>query len=251
MNETTPNQESAEKLPPASNRLYRSVVDRKIAGVCGGVAEHFGIDPILVRVLWVVSCFVGLFGLFAYAIAWMIIPENPYGATAAPRPAGSGGRYVWGAVLVVLGIILLAEQHDFHFLVPWHYIPHWMSWGVVFSVLLILFGLFLVVRSNEPAGASSAEPVATKPEEAVTPSSGEPSMKSKRLTRSFRDRMIGGVCGGLAEYFNVDPSLIRVGWVLMTFFSGFFFGIIAYVVLMVVVPEQRPETDGPPPTGTK
>ncbi|NUO82475.1 PspC domain-containing protein [candidate division KSB1 bacterium] len=66
-------------------------------------------------------------------------------------------------------------------------------------------------------------------------------MNAKRLTRSRTDRMIGGVCGGMADYFNIDPSLVRVGWVLLTFFSGFFLGIIAYVVLMAVVPEHGPE----------
>lgn len=70
-------------------------------------------------------------------------------------------------------------------------------------------------------------------------------MNTKRLTRSVKERMIGGVCGGLAEYFNLDPSLMRILWVVMTFASGVFFGIIAYGVMMVVVPEQRLEPDEP------
>lgn len=64
-------------------------------------------------------------------------------------------------------------------------------------------------------------------------------MNPKRLTRSVKERMVGGVCGGLAEYFNLDPSLMRVLWVVMTFASGFFFGIVGYIIMMVVVPEQR------------
>lgn len=61
---------------------------------------------------------------------------------------------------------------------------------------------------------------------------------ANKLMRSINDKMIGGVCGGLAEHFNIDPSLVRVGFVLVTFASGILFGIVAYVVMMIVVPEE-------------
>jgi len=64
----------------------------------------------------------------------------------------------------------------------------------------------------------------------------------KRLTRSTSDKMIAGVCGGLATYFNVDPSLVRVGFALMTLASGGFPGIVAYVVMMIVVPEDTADS---------
>ena len=58
-------------------RLFRSRTDKKIAGVCGGLAEYFGIDPTLVRLAWVlVAAFAGA-GILAYIIAALIIPENP------------------------------------------------------------------------------------------------------------------------------------------------------------------------------
>lgn len=57
-------------------RLYRSTKDRKIAGVCGGLAEYLGIDPTLVRLLWVLFCLVGGAGLVAYLIAWIVMPEK-------------------------------------------------------------------------------------------------------------------------------------------------------------------------------
>jgi phage shock protein C len=60
-------------------RLYRSRYDRKIAGICGGVAEYFNIDPTLVRLISIlVLVFTGFFPLlFVYLIAWLIIPEEP------------------------------------------------------------------------------------------------------------------------------------------------------------------------------
>ncbi len=57
-------------------RLYRSINDRVLGGVCGGLGNFFTIDPVLVRVLWAVSFFVGGVGFLAYIIAWIIIPEE-------------------------------------------------------------------------------------------------------------------------------------------------------------------------------
>ena len=57
-------------------RLYKS--DNKIlAGVCGGIAEYFNIDPTLVRLGWILFCALGGSGVLAYVIAAVIIPENP------------------------------------------------------------------------------------------------------------------------------------------------------------------------------
>jgi phage shock protein C len=59
-----------------AKRLYRSRSDRKIAGVCGGIAEHFDIDPVLVRVLAVILLLCGSAGLLAYIILWILVPEE-------------------------------------------------------------------------------------------------------------------------------------------------------------------------------
>jgi len=56
-------------------RLYRSRTHRMLGGVCGGVAEYFGIDPTLIRLGWVLLAFHG--GIVAYLVAWLIIPEEP------------------------------------------------------------------------------------------------------------------------------------------------------------------------------
>ncbi len=56
-------------------KLIRSTTDRKIAGVCGGLGEYFGVDPTLIRIGWVVFCLLGGSGLLAYVICALIIPE--------------------------------------------------------------------------------------------------------------------------------------------------------------------------------
>ena len=63
-------------------RLYRSRTDKKIAGVCGGLGEYFGIDPTVVRLLAVIALIgSGIVpGFIAYVIAWVIVPEAPVSA---------------------------------------------------------------------------------------------------------------------------------------------------------------------------
>lgn len=60
-------------------KLYRSTENKVIAGVCGGIAEYFDIDPTLVRLAWVLFCVLGGSGVLAYLVAALIIPERPVG----------------------------------------------------------------------------------------------------------------------------------------------------------------------------
>jgi phage shock protein C len=62
--------------------------------------------------------------------------------------------------------------------------------------------------------------------------------QNKRLYRSRTDKQVSGVCGGIAAYMGWDPTLVRVGWVLLTLFTGFFPGVVGYVVLAVVIPVE-------------
>lgn len=58
-------------------RLYRSRADRRIAGVCGGIAEYLAIDPTIVRILWVVLSLAGGPGVLLYIIMAAVVPEEP------------------------------------------------------------------------------------------------------------------------------------------------------------------------------
>ena len=58
----------------------------------------------------------------------------------------------------------------------------------------------------------------------------------KRLYRIEEGKMLEGVCGGIAEYFNVDPTLVRMGWVLISCFAGA--GIIAYIAGAIIMPKK-------------
>jgi phage shock protein PspC (stress-responsive transcriptional regulator) len=58
-------------------RLYRSRHEKKLGGVCGGLAEYFGIDVSLLRLAWILFAVLGGSGLLAYILAWIVIPEEP------------------------------------------------------------------------------------------------------------------------------------------------------------------------------
>jgi phage shock protein C len=63
-----------------TRRLYRSRTNRKLAGVCGGLAQYFNTDATLIRVLFVVLALLGGPGLVIYLVLWIVVPEEPLGA---------------------------------------------------------------------------------------------------------------------------------------------------------------------------
>ena len=131
-------------------KLYRLSGDRKIAGVCAGLGEHFAIDPVIIRLFFLFSVFFGGLGVIAYVIMWILVPLK------AGLPAEQGMR--------------------------------------------------------------------------------------TRLHISSSDRKIAGVCGGLGEYFALDPVFFRVGFVVLAFTCGV--GIFLYFVLWVLVPRAPAPDSG-------
>ena len=61
---------------------------------------------------------------------------------------------------------------------------------------------------------------------------------NKKLQRSSTDSMLGGVCGGLANYFDFDPTLVRVAYVLLSVCTAFS-GVLAYILLMIIMPKEH------------
>jgi phage shock protein C len=143
-------------------RLYRSRKNRMLGGVCGGIAEYFEIDPVIIRLIAVALFFVGGSALLAYIIALIVIPYEPIeiatsenksstpAAASAPAPAGAPQRsgdsvpLFLGILLIALGALFL--MHNLPIFSPtyfWarHYVRHffWPS-------ILIVFGVFLIAR---------------------------------------------------------------------------------------------------------
>jgi len=66
----------ADNAQPAQKRLYRSMKDKMIAGVCSGLAVYFNLDPVLMRVIFVALALMGGPGILLYIILWIVMPEE-------------------------------------------------------------------------------------------------------------------------------------------------------------------------------
>jgi len=148
-------------------RFYRSRTEKVFAGVCGGLAEYFNLDPILVRLLFLVLIIVAGGGLFAYIILWIITPEKPIDysqfqnsstmenkQTSNEEPQASQdkskndpfryprrrnkdrGNLIGGLVLITLGALFLADE----------FIPH-VSFGDLWPIILVVIGIGLLINS--------------------------------------------------------------------------------------------------------
>lgn len=126
-----------------AKKIYRSKKDSIIGGVCGGIAEYFGIDSTLVRLLAILIVFVGGAGLIAYIIAWIIIPQNPEevpGQEVDYSDTGSHedrNKHVWGGlILIFLGLFFLTRSFFPHFIL----VKFW-------PIILVVVGIGLIIQS--------------------------------------------------------------------------------------------------------
>jgi phage shock protein C len=98
-----------EPAEPEPRLLRRSRAERVIGGVCGGLGRYLDVDPVLLRIAFVVLALAGGGGVLLYIVAWILIPEEREGeelGTARP-PAADATRLIVGGTLIALGTILL------------------------------------------------------------------------------------------------------------------------------------------------
>ena len=214
------------------HRLYKSRVDRMLDGVCGGVAEYFGLDSTLVRLAWVLLILVGGMGILLYFVAMIIMPVNR-GETSAPAVAvRERNSKFWGILLVVVGTVWFLGNLG----IPlWH---HWwgLAWDVVLPVLLILAGVaFLFGGRNWLSAASLPSEPSPGPE--LPAAEPVPHALPPRLYKSRTERKMFGVCGGIAAYFNAAPTIVRLLFIIASF-ASFGFMLLLYVIMAIVTPRE-------------
>lgn len=132
------------------NRLYRSENDKKIAGVCGGIAEYFGIDSTIVRLIWLISILVYGTGLLVYIVAAVIIPtreeaestmnlhkdsDNEYKQKSNTFFDEEKNRKFLGYTFIIIGAILFSKRFVF---------VQWLSIKFLFPIILIGAGIFIL-----------------------------------------------------------------------------------------------------------
>lgn len=128
----------------APRRFYRSRRDRVLAGVAGGLGQYFGVDPVLFRLIFVAVTFANGFGLLAYIILALVVPNRPEGE-AEPEPVGgpafntTRGQEIAGIALIGFGLVLLASTIGVFSIV---------RWDLVWPVVLIAFGAFLMINRS-------------------------------------------------------------------------------------------------------
>jgi phage shock protein C len=219
-----------------ARHLKRSKRDRVFGGVCGGLAEYLGWDAVLVRVSYVVLAILsfGLGGILLYLLAWMIIPLDDSRSTdeVLPYNPGMSGnkRVVFGVFLAVAGALALASSF-----LPWFW--HWSDWRIFGPLVLVSFGLALIlwkgqhVRENE--GKIMIESSPSQKTESTPPPPAAPSRKG-RLTRIHRGRKIAGICAGLGKYLDIDPTIVRLIFIVLLFVGGS--ALLLYLILWVAMP---------------
>ena len=138
-----------------AKKLYRSSKNKIIAGVCGGIAEYFDIDPTIVRIIFVLIALIDGIGVILYLIMALIVPTkdgsdiraNAEELAGRVNQAASGfrkndlGKNLLGVAIVFLGLMLLLKN-----LLPAKMI--WFGHGIFWSGLIIAIGLYLIIKTN-------------------------------------------------------------------------------------------------------
>jgi len=141
-------------------KLYRSVSNRMVGGVSGGLGAYLNIDPIFIRLLFVLIFFGTDFGFILYVILWILIPEEgkDYGfkddsfsdrvksmgsdvqqAVTQPHPQSG---LILGAGLIIIGGILFLDRLNFSWL-------SWMDFDILWPLILIVGGIVLLIRARQ------------------------------------------------------------------------------------------------------
>mgnify|MGYP000960676307 CR=1 FL=1 len=129
-----------------NKKLKRSSTNKVIAGVCGGVGEYFNIDPVVVRIVWVLLAFMpGGPGFLAYLICALIIPEDDgiiYQDENSSTDTSNTSFFI-GIALIVFGGIMLAKiiWPQFAFRIA--------NIGKYWPILLIIFGIYIIVNQTK------------------------------------------------------------------------------------------------------
>jgi phage shock protein PspC (stress-responsive transcriptional regulator) len=203
-------------------RIYRSQEDRIIAGVCGGFAEYLGIDPTLVRLVWIFFTIFGGLGILAYVFSIILISEKDSSKAKEIKVDDDNDEklVLWGVVIIIVGILLFFRHRPMVGML-WHAVSgNWFN--ILFAIALIGVGIYILLSRKDE---------------------DKKSLKNLRISGLYlseTDKKIAGVCGGIAQSVNIDSTIIRLIWVLGSLLSAGI-GIVLYIICMLVF--SKPSDD--------
>lgn len=211
----------------AVEKLYRLRQQRLIGGVCAGFSKYFKIDISLMRLIWIILGIAGV-GVIAYIASLIIIPIDPEENESENKTDLHvvSHKKTLGVILISIGLLLFLVQLEvIDYLFSFHF-----SWKLIWGILLILVGIILLLKNF--SGAQTEMTLKSFQDKFIRPREG---------------RMFFGVCIGLARYFKIDVSFIRIFWALATLASHGI-GLIAYFILVIIFPsdeEMSKQTQSP------
>ena len=127
-------------------KLYRSRNDQVIGGVCAGIADYFGIDTVIVRLLAALAVFVGGGGVMAYIIMWIVIPEMPRDTQETEHMYEEKAFKKRDSNKIIgLGLIALGGYLAIQRFIPWDLGQH------IWPGILIIGGLYILTRRKDEA----------------------------------------------------------------------------------------------------
>lgn len=218
--------------------LYRHPTDKVIGGVCGGVAEFLGWNPVLVRVFWAGgTLFSWGGGVLVYLLLALFLPVGTHrsGQLHPPVLTLSQRGVTWTAGLLMGGgaLWLLANLG----ILPGLWGVLWALVAMVFWPAVLIGAGYLLLRANSRRNLDSE--IAGMAQQVRHAGDGwlHRLKASLPVRRSRTHRMLSGVCGGLGEQIGVDPNLLRLLWIALTL--GTFGGAaLLYVAFALLLPEE-------------
>jgi len=230
------------------NMLYRHPTQKVVGGVCGGLADFLGWDPVLVRILWVVATIATSGGGFlAYAALWLLLPVGTASGgqqRAAAIELTERNLRLGAYLLIGLGGVWLLSNVG---ILPWLWTGFWNTVGTLFWPALLIGAGFLLLNRNSgrhwrDSVRDATDSVRAKMSGSV-PSGDEVKgslNQAKRripLKRSRQDRMVLGVCGGIGQRLGIDANLVRLIWAAFSI-GSIGLGVLLYVAAGLLLPEE-------------
>ncbi len=214
-------------------KLYRSKKERIIGGFCGGLAEYFQVDPVLVRIIFVIAVFINGVGVLLYLAGLIIVPNNPdeNGEPVKISPLSRAkDTYFWGILAVVIGIILLIKESQ------WFYFFHIydLDLTLLLGGGLILAGIYMIYNFSRNSSDKVSE-IEENLEEARNNV-----MSHIKFYKKSDEKIISGVCAGIADYLKIDVSMVRIATVILAILTKGIL-VIAYILAIFMLPDHKAE----------